>query len=695
MSFVQVASVGVKIDKGPPATPGTLEAIVRSARQRYGDSLPENLLSGEEYAIYERLYGTPIPVSSHSLDAGVEENETEAPPRVLMRENDDGELEEVDFEHLTEYNSNLTSSENTKDSQLDLGGGTEHDPGLDHDSRLQQDIDLAAEAESLILDGREEPEDDANENEGAETDSDSARAHPFTVAGRFGTEPSTVQLPRLAMTDPVTALLSSSSNRHISDTAHRLFGGPGLPYSPGTPESKKHLPQKPIGLDASQSTMGEIEGDVYLAGVMPGTFAAVMSTLVEVRKRLGGSWLRGLMEKQGGPKILDASGGGAGVIAWREIVEAESARLRETEDEDAVAGLSHGKATVVTGSSTLRHRVSRFLENTTFLPRLPDYVHATSSEDTLDSQGPSSRKQFDLIIAPHSLWRLPEQHQRKFQVQNYWSLLNPNGGVLIIIEKGLPRGFDAVAGARAMLLERHITSPESEAQNVPLDSPSRIAPKESGMIIAPCTNHIKCPMYTIPGDRRRPGQARKDFCHFSQRYERPPYLQRILEAKERNHEDVKFSYLAVRRGLDERDRGLIQGKEATDQAFEGHLSPESVSAPENREADMLRDTLSLPRTILPPIKRRGHVHMDVCTPSGKLERWTVPKSFDRQAYRDARKARWGDLWALGGKTRVGRVTEAAGDTEERVRDRSGRLKIKGKRDKRDKKKGIKDVDGEI
>jgi Predicted rRNA methylase len=54
------------------------------------------------------------------------------------------------------------------------------------------------------------------------------------------------------------------------------------------------------------------------------------------------------------------------------------------------------------------------------------------------------------------------------------------------------------------------------------------------------------------------------------------------------------------------------------------------------------------------MKRRGHVTFDLCTPAGKIERWTVPRSYSRQAYRDARKSHWGDLWALGAKTRVPR-----------------------------------------
>jgi len=44
--------------------------------------------------------------------------------------------------------------------------------------------------------------------------------------------------------------------------------------------------QKPIPLDPSQSEMGNIEADVYMASVHPGTYASVMSAMVEVRRLL-------------------------------------------------------------------------------------------------------------------------------------------------------------------------------------------------------------------------------------------------------------------------------------------------------------------------------------------------------------------------------------------------------------------------
>lgn len=662
-----------------PKSTAEMESIVRLARQTFGETLPENLLSSEEYGIYERLYGPPLRATSPEdvrlLQDLVEDGESdtaEGVRNVLLRETHEGDLEEVDYdpgdlsrsEETIDLQTKAMASEAGDDGQIDMlrrlndygESAFDSEPvqekavaPVETEERSEQDsLDEFDEGNEEDYEAEEEIEDMDNVDEDAE----SIRSHPYTIAGKFSTFPATLQLPKETFTSPIASLLKDSSNKHLSEVAHRTFGGPSLPYSTATPVSKRHLEQKPIALGASQSKMGEMEGDSYMAAVMPGAYAAVMGTLVEVRKRLGSDWIQGLLQREGGPRVLDAGSGGAGVVAWREVLKAEWERVRP-EGSDTPVPL--GKAAVVTGSSTLRHRSSRLLDDTTFLPRLPDYVHVRDAPTLEDDTPPPQRKQYDVVLAPHTLWPLKEDYMRKQNVQNLWSLLNPNGGVLILIEKGLPRGFEMIAGAREMLLDNYISSPGSSKYENELQSPSegRFVKKETGMIIAPCTNHTKCPMYLTSGQSR----GRKDFCHFKQRFIRPSYLQRILGAKDRNHEDVQFSYVALRRGRDERDsNSLVQGDEATDAAFAGYEQPEQglpnllkdVATPENPRIN----TLGLPRAILPPIKRRGHVTLDLCTPAGRIERWTVPRSFSKQAYRDARKSQWGDLWALGAKTRV-------------------------------------------
>lgn len=717
---LRYADQSLKGLQGPiPRTTQQLEAIVLLARRTFGNRLPTGFLSSEEYQIYERLYGSPTgetrPEEIPSLqwlgrnDGGENNPESLTGEEYVM----DSAMPDVEPMENNIYEGERVINAGQDGSETALGAGEEPEEiegavlkdkkvPLDEEAvefkarmmlymdmvaagaiaqptenraeeleeRMDEDEDEIAfeKAEDVIEERFDDSEDefheayeDAKEDLGRDESRDESdtyeasgpRTHPLTAAGRFGTSPATIHLPKDTFLDPITAILAEASNKHLTEVARDRFGGPRLPNSAATPKNRAGLRQQPIALESTNFTMGEMEANAYLAAITPGIYAAVLSSLVEIRKRIGSEWIQKLLMKDGGPLILDAGGAGAGVLAWRDFLHTEWALVNEGASSSAPTPV--GKSTVIVGSSTLRHRMSQLLENTTFLPRLPDY-NPNINHAALEGTNPQPRKQYDVIIAPHTLWTLKEDYMRKSQVQNFWSLLNPNGGVLLIVEKGVPRGFELVAGARETLLKHHIASPDSETVENNIDEPfqAQFRKKEAGMIIAPCTNHVKCPMYLTPGQ----STGRKDLCHFSQRYIRPKFLQRILGAMDRNHEDILFSYLAVQRGIDQREtRQIAQGKEATDAAFIGYEkgSENSGSSSHKRTAPSASSnfhTLSLPRSILPPIKRDGHVIVDLCTPQGQIERWTVPKSFSKQAYRDARKSQWGDLWALGAKTRT-------------------------------------------
>ncbi|MCJ1359998.1 MAG: 37S ribosomal protein S22 [Icmadophila ericetorum] len=684
-----------------PMSEFEMEQFVRTVKQTYGDILPKDILTAEEYSVYERLYGPPLgdtlPTFLEELEEAEEEDvESE---HQLFKENDEGELEEVRL-----YDGSET--EEGKEGEVEVEDKLERPSHrLKAEARaqlrLEQDIADAASNEDTEKYTRATGAEDLDDSH---EDRSSHRTHPLTAAGRFDTSPSTLQLPKDGFVDPVTVFLSRSSNRQLAEAAQKTFGGPGLPNSTATPSSKHHLQQQPIALEASQSKMQEMEADSFLAAVMPGAFATIRSTLVEVRKRLGPEWLSSLLRKEGGPRIMDAGAGGAGVLAWREMLQTEW-EMMHPDGVPREIPIPVGKATVVTGSPELRNRASALLEDTTFLPRLPDYFAPRDLPIPEEGQ-PPTRKQYDIVIAPHTLWSLKEDYMRKAQVQNLWSLLNPKGGVLILIEKGLPRGFELIAGAREVLLKNQIASPESLSIENVLQDPSadRYSKKEEGMIIAPCTNHAQCPMYSSAQTK-----GRKDYCHFSQRFIRPPYLQRILGASSRNHEDIRFSYIALRRGIDKRlIDNILQGDVATDAAFIGHegstILPqtgidEESEAPTFSDEPSQQIMLALPRQILPPLKRRGHVILDLCTPSGQIERWTVPKSFSRQAYRDARKSRWGDLWALGAKTRIARNVKVGKTKGQNAKEAKRVLRETGfdeaDKDKRDERLSGREKRGQV
>ncbi|KAF2643185.1 hypothetical protein P280DRAFT_467248 [Massarina eburnea CBS 473.64] len=638
----------------PPSTLSDgldIEVNVRKARHTFGDTLPRGHLTEEEYTVYERLYGPPIFLDpaedvAEGQEEGEELVEQELPDghKVLLRKNEEGELEEVE---AIDEDEEALQEEEEEEEEEEEGHMTEEQ----REELEEQKVKSYHEEIYATSSARLEDNVDAEENE----DEDFLRAHPLTIAGRSKPSPSTVFLPKETLVDPTALLLTRANHKHLAESANQIFGGKGLPYSSSTAPARLGKEQKPIPLGPSHSDMGNIQADAYMASVQPGTYASVMSTLVEVRKRLGSSWIDHLLKMKKGGLVLDAGSGGVGVLAWHEVLKAEWARINEESGATSEGDAPLGKATVLTGSDTLRHRASRLLEDTTFIPRLPDTVPAG---EEVNPQQP--RKFYDLIIAPHTLWPIRQEYLRKEQVEKYWSLLNPKGGVLILVEKGIPRGFEVVAAARDLLLQNHISSPNSTVIESPVieqtskpDVDTRFVKKETGMIIAPCTNHSPCPMYVSPGI----SLGRKDLCFFSQRFIRPPYLQRILNATDRNHEDVQFSYLAVQRGRDQRlpehdilGKGIQQNEESTTDALRGHeWKSESELL---TSADV--NTLTFPRLILPAIKRRGHITLELCTPAGTLERWTVPRSFSKQAYRDARKARWGDLWALGAKTRTAR-----------------------------------------
>lgn len=670
------------------------EQIVREARQIFGETLPEDILSDNEFKIYTRLYGEP---TAEEEFYGEEEDELLEPGTTTLLDQD-GELVEYDVRE-----DEVVGSEDVENGvgEMEEENGTNNNIVLDSDGPLPPTL-LVSNSQRLqviakTVNGQIVEEQELMEEEDDDED-DRSRTHPFTTLGKFANDPGNVQLPMDRFVRPVENIMSGFSNKHLKEISEKTFGGPGLPDSALTPRIGRTREQVPIPLSAADHNMGEMEANSFIATLMPPTYAAITSVLVETRKRLGASWLNSLLAKEGGPRVLDAGSGGAGILAWREIVQAHWDTLHTSDLNPPVPPQT--KSVVLTGSHTLRHRSAELLENTTFIPRLPDYVHIRDAPTLEDDRPAVQRKQFDLIIASHSLFGLSQEFERKEHVQNLWSMLSSDGGVLIIIEKGIPRGFEAVAAARELLLEECISVPEGLKTHFsnPTDS-NNLASRKPGMIVAPCTNHEKCPMYLIPGK----SQGRKDYCSFQQRYTRPNYLQRVIGATDRNHDDVDFSYISVMKGKDLRQRKVTSWQNIEDPLsspvqsdslgnasdiktlmksvhigfdnVEPGMTVETSNYPDqgHQQVSALPGPWNLPRLVLPALKRKQHVIMDVCTPHGKIERWTVPKSFGKQAYHDARKSQWGDLWALGAKTRILRnlrVGESDSKEEKKKRRRS-------------------------
>lgn len=660
-------------------------------REQWGNSLPEGLLSQSEFTVYQRYYGQPARMLKEGEPADWEpELELETVDAVTLQDKDGIGIKVYEEEGEEELEEITVDVDNPQEARAY--------------EQLGRDVE-GAYRRGRQLEEVEEVVDEEEEDEGELDEEDvRMRTHPLTSVGRFATFPYTIIVPPSVQL-PTLESLSSVPNKHLDQAAHKMLGGPGLPDLPVF-RNKGGKNLRDVWLSVEDSRMSDISSEVFLATVVPGYYAQALSALTELRRRLGGDWVLGQGDESGVKNILDAGAGGAAVLAWKSIMEAEHARRRdqarelagETEaapetDADAVAAEATAglKATVICASDPLRHRVSKFLENTTFLPRLPDRnpdnVFHTPGQPPI-SFSPNlkqPRKLFDLIIATNNLIPFRENHLLKKRLRELWSHLSPTGGVLLFIEKGTPLGFEAIARVRSAILKAYIASPDSPTRpiggNTGLSLDDAPIPKEPGAIIAPCTSHSECPLF--PNSHIQ-GAGRRDWCRFPQRYERPSYLQRIIGEARTNHEDLQYSFVAVRRGVDYRADGDV----VEPQIEEFALSPTSASGASGlvkspySMRQLRRYAFELPRMVLQPIKRRGHIILDVCTPAGVIERWTVPKSYGRIAFRDARKSRWGDLWALGAKTKVLRNIKIGGERRQkegravRVVDGEGEVEVK-------------------
>ncbi|KAF4595383.1 37S ribosomal protein Rsm22 [Ophiocordyceps camponoti-floridani] len=476
------------------------------------------------------------------------------------------------------------------------------------------------------------------------------RYHPWTLLGRFHERPMPIQLPLQELDGPVRLLLSRTHIDHIRNAARLIFSAQAFANSPGTVVGSRNSTMEGLALMPDQRSMSNIEADTFLAFFLPPMYASVLSVLREVRRRCGADWLQSRLKKgeKGAMSLLDAGSGGAALVAWDMIVKAEWEMLLDT-GKIRRGYPTPSKKTALVASERLRDRVRTFLPDTTFITELPDYRHSgeTRGEHIEAGKNMQPRKQYDVVFASHLLLKEEVGHRRQAVLERLWSMVSPDGGILVIIEKGHPRGFEAMAHARDTVLNEFL-KPQSGYELIDTHNESvgrgneDDDSRESGHVIAPCPTQGTCPMYRVAGL----GQGRRDFCHFDQKFIEPPYYKATLGPLGKNLGRVEFSYVAIRRGV-ARTEGSPSGIQATRDAFAGY--EESNSKP---------DMQTVPRQILRPLKKTRHVIMDMCTPDGSLERWTVPKSYGRLAYHDARKSRWGDLWALGAKTRVKRHVRA-------------------------------------
>ncbi|KAG9289753.1 hypothetical protein G9A89_014488 [Geosiphon pyriformis] len=334
---------------------------------------------------------------------------------------------------------------------------------------------------------------------------------------------------------------------------------------------------------------GTRESMAYMTGYMPIAYGPIYNVLAELRTRLPDFFPK---------RILDV-GTGPGTALWaaNEVWGSNIQLLLGIDN-------SHPMLQIADALLAMRPKTS---PNSEFV--FKRYMEYDSNEE-----------KYDLVISSFALNEFGGEGIKSAMINSMW---NQTKDILVLVERGTPAGFQAIAKARKKILEESNNQLVMAQQGISLgqtfsqENPVTKAEKDSTSIqgahvVAPCPHDGQCPILSS-----------RNWCHFSQRIQRPSYLMKTKNAKV-NIEDAMYSYVVIR-------KGTRPGFTASTKSEEG------VNVLANR-------AYHWPRLILPPLKRKEHVVMDCCVKNGVIERFIIPKSQGKIPYNDAKKIMWGDLF---------------------------------------------------
>lgn len=353
------------------------------------------------------------------------------------------------------------------------------------------------------------------------------------------------------------------------------------------------LPRQERGSPRHKQKQSQLRYDertslAYLAGVMPQLYGATETVLRATKtalESLGDGWQ---------PERVVDYGSGTATVAWalREVW----GPLMPDGTARSYVGLD-GAEPMIQLSSALLGALSPIGVASSGAPRLQAQAYqlplpaSQSALAKLQLAPNRERGKRTLAVAAFLLGDVRGPDAKRAIVKSMW---DSGAEVMVIIERGTPAGSRLVIDAREQLLNlgRHHTD------------------AEGSYVLAPCPHSGSCPLARHP----------KRFCHFSRQMHAPDFLRKTKQSA-KGEADCKFSYVVVRRGA----RPPSASNRMGEQGLRKAVSP-----------------IAWPRVLEPPMKRSGHVVMEVCAPNGHAEQHIVPKSQGRQEYYDARKARWGD-----------------------------------------------------
>ncbi|SCZ98845.1 BZ3500_MvSof-1268-A1-R1_Chr7-1g09291 [Microbotryum saponariae] len=418
----------------------------------------------------------------------------------------------------------------------------------------------------------------------------------------------------------------------------------------------------------------------YLSGLMPSVYAATVHVLEMTRQRIG--WLKG-GEGEWVPNRVVEFGSGTGSGAW-----AARRVWKDSEVEVEYVGLDKDRSMVELGSRIIGALPKRMVDldlqsdetevtdggedpsPTTMTTTMSAKMHQLAIPASVSSfarlgipLNPKSQSSKSwnqtLVLSSFSLGDLSTREKRKEFVRSMWET---GAKVIVIVERGTPRGSRIVKDAREQLLMYGAR----DAEKIVSEEGSEKDMDSGCFVLAPCAHDGACPLH----------HSINMFCHFAQRGQsrdqfswtplvggnssprvsffsvRSPAFHRATKHSNQGHEIARFSYVVIKRGTrpSTPPPAPLFTKDLLSTSLVADSSPPAPTTPSTSTR------WTWPRIISPPSKRSGHIILDVCSPpsaqdrsssassssSGQIERHIIPKSQGRQAYYDARKSSWGD-----------------------------------------------------
>ncbi|KAJ3571566.1 hypothetical protein NP233_g3678 [Leucocoprinus birnbaumii] len=492
------------------------------------------------------------------------------------------------------------------------------DPSL---QTLLQDVDMALhnharkdkkhihhlEVISSTESGTEEIDFETDDNE---THDSAPRKSPAALFGsqRIGA----VTLP-LELQQTIQHLISNANKAQLHSDAERLFKKDAVDGDEWDPKYDGKYRTRLQGVKHAKR-----DGTAFASIALPAHYSAIYAVLDHVKRRLGPAWQP--------ERVLDW-GAGVGSGLWASLYSFQGPEAADKLVTDLRIADSMLKSYVCIEKRNGLTEIGRKLMRDT----QPDSVSVSwqkgwrSEDDITPSYGRGL-----VGLSAFMLSTLPDSLARKNLIQEIW---NSGANTIVLIDHNSEEGFEAIAGARELLLSlghKDLTSGEA-------------SPESGCHVIAPCPHDGACPLY-YPGAIRLRGPR-----------PRPTVtgLGRIgavgQRALEREASKIPIKELQVH------DETVTEGSRA--QELENDPTITSVQPEANFTEDEINEAIRLeayqwPRLVFPPLKKSGHIIIDGCTAEAKIMRMTIPKSQGKQPYYDARKSTWGDIFPHSSKNKM-------------------------------------------